>query len=62
MLLCTVNTQHDCTRNPCAIETDAPVRQECEQTVLLKGCVDHRGNICDLVLNTAQMRDAKYIQ
>ncbi|KAF9060812.1 hypothetical protein BDP27DRAFT_1491210 [Rhodocollybia butyracea] len=61
-LLCTVNTQHDCSRNPCTIEHDLAVRQEQEQTVHLKGRINHRGNVQDLVLNTAQMRDAKYVQ
>ncbi|KAF9060901.1 hypothetical protein BDP27DRAFT_1370126 [Rhodocollybia butyracea] len=62
MLLCTANVQHNCTQNPCTIEHDAPVPQEHEQTAQFKGQVHHRGNFNDLVLNTAQMRDAKYIQ
>ncbi|KAE9400250.1 hypothetical protein BT96DRAFT_993265 [Gymnopus androsaceus JB14] len=61
-LCCTVNVQHDCDQNSCVIENVLPVYQEQKKTSQLKGAVVHKGNLQDKVLNTAQMRDAKYVQ
>ncbi|KAJ4473242.1 hypothetical protein C8R41DRAFT_968057, partial [Lentinula lateritia] len=59
---CCLNVQHDCIRNKCQIEGKAPVRQEREKTSKLKDVVVHKGVLEDWVLNTAQMRDAQYLQ
>ncbi|KAJ3884626.1 hypothetical protein GG344DRAFT_60313, partial [Lentinula edodes] len=59
---CSLNVQHDCVQNKCQIEGKAPVRQEQENTSELKDVVVHRGVLEDWVLNTAQMRDAQYLQ
>ncbi|KAK7464371.1 hypothetical protein VKT23_006538 [Stygiomarasmius scandens] len=61
-LLCTVNVQHDCIRNGCQINQTRIVRQERELTEHRKGEILHAGSKEDYVLNTAQMRDAKYVQ
>ncbi|KAF9076936.1 hypothetical protein BDP27DRAFT_1209356 [Rhodocollybia butyracea] len=61
-ILCTVNVQHDCSKHRCAVELSQPVFQEHEKTTLLKGVVKHQGDLRDLLLNTAQMRDVKYLQ
>ncbi|KAJ3897713.1 hypothetical protein F5879DRAFT_782128, partial [Lentinula edodes] len=60
-LECTVNVQHDCDRNRCSIVAK-PAVQEKELMPKVKDEVVHRGNLADRVLNTAQMRDAKFLQ
>ncbi|THV04278.1 hypothetical protein K435DRAFT_615688, partial [Dendrothele bispora CBS 962.96] len=61
-LLCSVNVQHNCSKNGCSIQDIMPIFQERQKTNQKKGAVVHLGNLNDVVLNTAQMRDAKYIQ
>ncbi|KAJ3912202.1 hypothetical protein F5877DRAFT_93625 [Lentinula edodes] len=59
---CCLNVQHDCIQNKCQIEGKAPVHQEREKTSELTDIVVHKGVLEDWVLNTAQMRDAQYLQ
>ncbi|PBK72224.1 hypothetical protein ARMSODRAFT_853501, partial [Armillaria solidipes] len=61
-VLCTVNVQHDCIKNGCGAERVAPVRQEGELTSELREQIIHWRNPQDIVLNTAQMRSARFIQ
>ncbi|KAK7016987.1 hypothetical protein VNI00_018785 [Paramarasmius palmivorus] len=61
-VLCAVNVQHDCIRNKCKVQQTAVVRQERHDTELRRGRVIHLGNPDDVVLNTAQMRSAKFVQ
>ncbi|KAF9070031.1 hypothetical protein BDP27DRAFT_1420467 [Rhodocollybia butyracea] len=61
-LLCAVNIQHDCTRHGCSIQYNIATFQEREKSSEMKGGVVHQGDPSDLVLNTAQMRDGKYVQ
>ncbi|KAJ8083506.1 hypothetical protein PM082_009380 [Marasmius tenuissimus] len=46
----------------CKVQQTAIIRQERHETGLRRGKVTHQGNPSDIVLNTAQMRDAKYVQ
>ncbi|KAJ3844653.1 hypothetical protein F5878DRAFT_706070 [Lentinula raphanica] len=62
MIQCTVNVQHDCDHNNCQLERIAPVYQERKKTSQLKAVIVHKGDLSDRVLNTAQMRDAKFVQ
>ncbi|KAF9263190.1 hypothetical protein L218DRAFT_999840 [Marasmius fiardii PR-910] len=48
--------------NNCAVKQSAVIRQEREATSFLKGRLEHAGDPNDIVLNTTQMRSAKYIQ
>jgi len=59
---CTVNTQHDCSRNKCQTSGIRYVYQECMQTAMTTPVVEHLTNPDDLILNTAQMRDATHLQ
>lgn len=59
---CSLNVQHDCTRNCCKIDGKIRVRQEQQKTMEVKDTVIHTGVLEDWVLNTAQMRDTKYLQ
>ncbi|KAK0471279.1 hypothetical protein IW261DRAFT_1572155 [Armillaria novae-zelandiae] len=61
-VLCTVNVQHDCIANACEAEKDVPIRQEGEVTSQLRDRIVHHRNPDQIVLNTAQMCSAKYIQ
>ncbi|KAL0577207.1 hypothetical protein V5O48_004773 [Marasmius crinis-equi] len=61
-VLCSVNVQHDCIRHKCQVKQTVVVRQERHDTDLRRGRVEHQGNPHDVVLNTAQMRDAKFVQ
>ncbi|KAK7027831.1 hypothetical protein R3P38DRAFT_3315357 [Favolaschia claudopus] len=61
-LLCTVNVQHNCLDNRCATTTSVPVFQERVKTSQTAARVAHTENVDDIVLNTAQMRDAVYLQ
>ncbi|KAL0567238.1 hypothetical protein V5O48_014753 [Marasmius crinis-equi] len=61
-VLCSVNVQHDCIRHNCKVKQSVVVRQERHDTGLRRGRVEHQGNPHDVVLNTAQMRDAKFVQ
>ncbi|KAJ3832688.1 hypothetical protein F5878DRAFT_495781, partial [Lentinula raphanica] len=62
VLQCTVNVQHNCYQNNCQVEQVRAVLQERERTGEVRGAIVHRGDIHDVVLNTAQMRDAKFVQ
>ncbi|KAJ6543258.1 hypothetical protein DFH09DRAFT_1249389 [Mycena vulgaris] len=61
-ILCTVNVQHNCLDNKCGPTAYRPVYQECELTTHTQAQIQHSTNPMDLVLNTAQMRDAVYVQ
>ncbi|KAK7007081.1 hypothetical protein R3P38DRAFT_3325555 [Favolaschia claudopus] len=61
-LICTVNVQHNCRDNNCATTTSVPVFQERVKTSQTAARVAHTQNVDDIVLNTAQMRDAVYVQ
>ncbi|KAJ7874146.1 hypothetical protein B0H14DRAFT_3437824 [Mycena olivaceomarginata] len=61
-LLCTVNVQHNCLDNNCTATGSAPVFQERVKTTRTTTRVAHVRNVDDVVLNTAQMRDAIHVQ
>jgi hypothetical protein len=61
-LLCTVNVQHNCLENNCAPTGSVPVFQERTKTTRTIARVVHVRNVDDVVLNTAQMRDAIHVQ
>ncbi|KAJ6462550.1 hypothetical protein C8R45DRAFT_841581 [Mycena sanguinolenta] len=61
-ILCTVNVQHNCMDNKCGPTGSRPVFQERERTDQSRAQIVHSQNPADLVLNTAQMRDARYLQ
>ncbi|KAF8966226.1 hypothetical protein BDZ97DRAFT_1657897 [Flammula alnicola] len=61
-LLCTVNTQHDCDTNKCTTSGFRYVYQERVRTQRRAPIVQHIKNPDDLILNTAQMRDAIHLQ
>lgn len=61
-LLCTVNTQHDCDTNKCTTSGFRYVYQERVRTQRRAPIVQHLKNPDDLILNTAQMRDAIHLQ
>jgi len=60
-LLCTVNVQHNCAVHGCDLSAYRRVWQERVQTELTQPIVAHRAPN-DMVLNTAQMRDAVLLQ
>ncbi|KZT24421.1 hypothetical protein NEOLEDRAFT_1156913 [Neolentinus lepideus HHB14362 ss-1] len=60
VVCCTVNVQHNCMKNHCRVTRSQPVYQERELTTQQANAVQHL-NVCDCVLNTAQMRDASKI-
>ncbi|KAJ7145018.1 hypothetical protein C8R46DRAFT_1232351 [Mycena filopes] len=60
-LICTVNVQHNCLDNKCGATGTRPVYQERCKTTQTRAQVAHL-NINDMVLNTAQMRDAIHVQ
>ncbi|KAK7015952.1 hypothetical protein R3P38DRAFT_3203654 [Favolaschia claudopus] len=61
-LLCTVNVQHNCMDHQCAATATQAVYQERTKTNQIRSEIAHRSNIDDVVLNTAQMRDAVHVQ
>ncbi|OSD04147.1 hypothetical protein PYCCODRAFT_1364884 [Trametes coccinea BRFM310] len=62
-VLCSVNVQHDCAKLLCSATGRREVRQERASTGLYKAAVEHLGPPGkDLILNTAQMRDAVHVQ
>ncbi|KAK7006456.1 hypothetical protein R3P38DRAFT_3038299 [Favolaschia claudopus] len=61
-LLCTVNVQHNCQDNGCGPTGSRTVFQERQRTEQTRAEIVHTQNLTDLVLNTAQMRDAKHVQ
>ncbi len=60
-LLCAVNVQHDCVSNGCKDTGIRHVRQERTLTTQTKPRIEHV-NHSDLILNTAQMRSAVFVQ
>ncbi|KAF8192221.1 hypothetical protein K438DRAFT_1762221 [Mycena galopus ATCC 62051] len=61
-LICTVNVQHNCIENRCGPTGTRPVYQERTKSTLTRSEIAHKQNIEDVVLNTAQMRDAVHTQ
>ncbi|KAJ7124727.1 hypothetical protein C8R43DRAFT_898835 [Mycena crocata] len=61
-ILCTVNVQHNWVDNDCDTTGSFPVYQERTRTTQTLARVAHKGNLDDMVLNTAQMRDAIHVQ
>ncbi|KAK0231395.1 hypothetical protein IW262DRAFT_1261703, partial [Armillaria fumosa] len=62
-VLCTVNVQHDCIRNGFTTKRVVPVWQEGEITLELREQTIHQhNNPQDIILNTAQMQSAWFIQ
>ncbi|KAJ7710473.1 hypothetical protein B0H17DRAFT_914738 [Mycena rosella] len=61
-ILCTVNVQHNCLDNNCGPTTSRPVYQERQITTHTQAQIAHLVSPTDLVLNTAQMRDAVHVQ
>ncbi|KAJ7796457.1 hypothetical protein B0H13DRAFT_1674837, partial [Mycena leptocephala] len=61
-LICTVNVQHNCIDNKCGPTGTRPVYQERAKTDQTRAQIAHTRNIEDIVLNTAQMRDAIHVQ
>ena len=57
-----MNTQHDCHRNGCQTSGIRYVYQERIRTDITTPVVEHLINPNDLILNTAQMRDAVHLQ
>ncbi|KAL1740323.1 hypothetical protein HDZ31DRAFT_76965 [Schizophyllum fasciatum] len=60
-LACLVNAQHNCAGNHCDLGNTRPVYLERERTTITLPAWRHF-NEADLVLNTAKMRDALFIQ
>ncbi|KZT39377.1 hypothetical protein SISSUDRAFT_1061200 [Sistotremastrum suecicum HHB10207 ss-3] len=60
-LQCAVNTQHNCAKNRCELTGQRKVRQEREETDQTIPVTQHK-NVGDIVLNTGQMRDARWVQ
>lgn len=61
-VLCTVNTQHNCSKYQCSTTGIRHVYQERVRTTATKPVVEHVSSPDDLVLNMAQMRNAVYLQ
>ncbi|KAK7029116.1 hypothetical protein R3P38DRAFT_2524834 [Favolaschia claudopus] len=61
-LLCTVNVQHNCMDNQCTATATRAAFQERAKTNQTLPEIAHLSNIGDVVLNTAQMRDAVHVQ
>jgi hypothetical protein len=57
-----VNVQHNCAQYQCATTHVRHVYQEREQTDQTQPLVSHSKHPKDLMLNTAQMRDAIHVQ
>ncbi|EJD48322.1 hypothetical protein AURDEDRAFT_26746, partial [Auricularia subglabra TFB-10046 SS5] len=60
-VLCTVNVQHDCASHNCTTTGTRAIVQERQQTRNAVAIVAHSAND-DWILNTGQMRDARYVQ
>lgn len=61
-ILCTVNIQHRCDAHKCTASGSEYVVQERQRTSHTRPIMVHEGDLDDLVLNTAKMRDVKHIQ
>lgn len=57
-----INIQHNCQQKGCTLSRTRYIRQERTQTVHTAPVVGHLRNPGDLILNTAQMWDAVYLQ
>lgn len=57
-----MNVQHNCMDNQCGPTGSRPVFQERERTNQTRAQIAHLQNPTDVVLNTAQMRDAVHLQ
>ena len=57
-----MNTQHNCHRYGCGATGSRQVYQERTLTQSTSSIVEHLQNPADQILNTAQMRDALYVQ
>jgi hypothetical protein len=60
--MCTVNVPHNCVRNNCTSNGFQYVYQERKLTTQKRAVTMHDARPDDRVLNTAQMRDAPYLQ
>ena len=60
-ILCTVNVQHNCSQHNCGTAATRTIYQEREKTNQTRPAVSHIAPH-DIVLNTAQMRDAIHVQ
>ncbi|KAG2028679.1 hypothetical protein BDR03DRAFT_882924, partial [Suillus americanus] len=61
-ILCTVNLQHHCQAHKCAASGTEFIYEERAKTSKTKPVIHHSGDPGDLILNTAQMHDAKHMQ
>lgn len=61
-LHCAVNVQHNCARNECDLSRRVTVQQERQDTANTRAAIRHKNNLEDMVLNTAKMRDARWVQ
>lgn len=61
-LLCTANLQHRCDTHKCTISGIEYVYEEWRRTEKTKPAVCHKGNTDDFILNTARMRDVKWLR
>jgi hypothetical protein len=60
-ILCTVNVQHNCSEHNCRTANTRAIYQEGEKTNQVRPVISHAAPH-DIVLNTAQMRDAIHVQ
>jgi hypothetical protein len=60
-ILCTVNVQHNCSQHNCGTADTHAIYQEREKTNQTRPATSHIAPH-DIVLNTAQMRDAIHVQ
>jgi hypothetical protein len=61
-ILCTVNLQHHCQAHKCAASGTEFIYEERAKTSKTKPVIHHSGDPGNLILNTAQMHDAKHMQ
>jgi hypothetical protein len=61
-LVCSVNTQHNCAQHKCDLSGRRAVQLEREDSGQTEQEVKHLGLLHDRILNTAKLRDARYIQ
>ncbi|KAI0825275.1 hypothetical protein BC628DRAFT_1320341 [Trametes gibbosa] len=61
-ILCTVNVQHNCAKNFCRVTAHRAIYQEREKTSMTRLAIAHAGDPQDIMLNTFQMRNARYVQ
>ncbi|KAH7923808.1 hypothetical protein BV22DRAFT_1105892 [Leucogyrophana mollusca] len=60
-IICSINVQHNCAANGCTDDGLTTVYEEREATAKKQRRIEHH-HIEDLMLNTAQMRDAVHVQ